>query len=118
MHSRVTVLPVAEDVGKMSELDIVRDGTVSDVIMVADATIGDDGNPVSSAINKGKKNQNIPVKHSSIDLRQEPICPYTLSRPRSDILLVKSRSCWVKFIRYTFSIIKKMTLFPCAHFFK
>lgn len=43
---------MAEDKGEMSEFDIVRDGcAISDVIMVADGIMGDDDDPVSSAIN-------------------------------------------------------------------
>ena len=78
-HCRATLLPVAEYVGKVSELDIGRDDAVSDVIMVADGNIGDDGHAVSSAINKIKKHQNISIKHSSIDPRQETICKENFS---------------------------------------
>ena len=103
------MLPVAKDVGETSEPDIVRCGVVSDVIMVADGIVGDDDDPVSSVMNKRKKNQDIPIKHSSMGSRQKTICRYTLSRPRPDILHVKARSCSIKLLKYIFSIIKKMT---------
>ena len=46
------MLPVAEDVGKTPESDIVRDGVVSDVTTVADTIISDDGDSISSGIIK------------------------------------------------------------------